>query len=190
MNFDTSSGIYSPNYIADSSPVPAPEANPAPYTVIDFIAVAQKLQISFLGISWQVGKEVLGGGLSGSINQALINLHTSLAFKCVPDDQKWKNPEGVIFRALINEIVAFSHPANRRNRGVVNLEAICLDIETIEEGKNKIWPTLVFEKSQYGDLATFLTRPAGKDLNFKDRVFLCMDIAWAMSDMHMHSKLI
>jgi hypothetical protein len=190
MSSNTLSGICQPYYFADSSFVPAPEPNPAPYNVIDFIAVAQKLQISFLGISWQVGKEVVGRGSSGSINQAFMNLHTSLAFKCISPEQKSNRSEDAIFRVLINEIIAFSHPANRRNRGVLNLEAICLDIETSEEGTDTIWPTLIFEKSQYGDLATFLTQPVGRELNFKDRVFLCMDIARAMSDMHMHGRLI
>lgn len=189
MNSDTSSGIYRPYYIADSSLVTAPEPNPAPRNVIDFIAVAQKLQISFLGISWQVKKEILGEGASGSINQALVTLHTSLAFKCV--EHKSMRSEDEIFRTLTNEIIAFSHPANRRNRGVLNLEGICLDVETSEEGQDKIWPTLVFEKSQDGDIAKFLTRSAaGRKLSFKERAFLCMDVAWAMSDMHMHGGLL
>jgi hypothetical protein len=190
MNSSTSSGFQQPCFIADSSVVvPALEPDPPPYNVIDFIAVAQKLQISFIGISWQAGKEALGKGASGIINQALINLHTSLAFKCVTKDQKEKTPEGYIFDALINEIIAFTHPANRRNRGVLNLEGICLDVETNEKGEDKIWPTLMFEKSQYGDLRTFLAGPAGMDLNFKERVLLCMDVAWAMSDMHTHGRL-
>lgn len=189
MKQSTSSVFYQPCLLADNSLVPSQEPNPAPCNLIDFIAVAQKLKISFLEITWQPNRGGIGEGGSGSITQAFMTLHTRLAFKCVSETQKSMSPEDKIFRALIGEIIAFTHPSLRRNRGVINLEGICWDMGNGKEEKEKIWPTLIFEKSPYGDLNTFLTRPEGKELNVKDRVCLCMDIAWALSDMHMHGWL-
>ncbi|KAF3000786.1 hypothetical protein E8E13_005545 [Curvularia kusanoi] len=99
--------------------------------------------------------------------------------------QKSRRPEDDILRAFSKEIIAFSHPAVKRHRNVLDLEGICWDIETEDEG-NKIWPVLMFEKSQYGDLTTFLARPTGRELSADEKLSLCLDIAWAVSDMHMH----
>ena len=53
----------------------------AGYDFISFLAIAQKLEIDFLPITWQSTREAIGIGGTARIDQALLNLQTSLAFK-------------------------------------------------------------------------------------------------------------
>jgi hypothetical protein len=53
-----------------------------------------------------------------------------------------------------------------------------------------VWPVLVLEKSQYGDLYNFATLPVGRELCFAKRLKLCVDVGTAISDMHNNSRLL
>jgi hypothetical protein len=157
--------------------------------LITFLAVIQKLKISILPITWQAARQAIGVGATGRINEALINLHTSFAFKCVTDKQKQNNAEEGIICTLINEVVALGHPLIRQHPNIAELQGICWDVTTNEQGEDKVWPVLVFEKSQYGDLYNFVTLPVGRELGFAERLKLCVDIGIAISDMHLNSRL-
>ncbi|KAH7080740.1 kinase-like domain-containing protein [Paraphoma chrysanthemicola] len=186
MSIDDSYGFSQPRYLSNEAYMPAQEPDTLPYSLINFIAVAQRLKLSFLRITWQAARHGLGTGATGSIREALINLHTSFAFKCVSDRQKEKQSEDWIMRSFINEVIAHSHPSIERHPRVAHLEGVCWDVATDEQGEDHVWPVLVFVKSQYGDLANFMTLPAGRELGLKERVSLCLDLGWAVSDMHAH----
>ncbi len=51
-------------------------------------------------------------------------------------------------RKLIAEILVLGHPSIYGHSNIMRLEGVCLDVS--EEDK-KVWPVLVFEKSQYED---------------------------------------
>lgn len=89
------------------------------------------------------------------------------------------------WRELIAEILVLGHPAVRSHSNIARIEGICWDLVSDE----KVWPVLVFEKPQYGDLNTFMTSNAGKELDFKDRLDISLDVAFAVRDLHAISKL-
>jgi hypothetical protein len=60
------------------------------------------------------------------------------------------------------------------------------DIPSDEE----VWPVLVFEKAQFGDLYSFATLPVGRDLCIAERLKLCVDVGTAIMDMHFNSRLL
>lgn len=92
------SSFLKPRYFSDEPFLPAKEPNAPPYNLITFLAVVQKLKICFLQVSWQAVRQTIGVGATGRINQALINLYTSFAFKCVSDREKENKAEGLIYR--------------------------------------------------------------------------------------------
>ena len=76
------------------------------------------------------------------------------------------------------------HPVIREHPNVVELEGICWDVQS----EGKVWPVLVFQKTQPGDLESFMELPAGRDLSIKDRLKLCMDVGTAIMDMHSNRR--
>jgi hypothetical protein len=165
----------------------------AAYDFITVLAVAQKLQVEILPITWQSTRELAGRGKTSEISQSSINLQTSLAFKRVAKKDKRYEPEGQIFQSVINEITALCHPSIRNHPNIVELQGICWDIpvkEDIDDNEmvERVWPALVFEKSEFGDLGHFATMPICRELGFKDRLELCMGIGIAVADMHCNGK--
>jgi Protein tyrosine and serine/threonine kinase len=191
MSTDNDS-FYKPRYLSDASFQSVQVAN-APYDLITFLAIIQKLQIDILPITWQAARQPIGIGATGRINEALINLHTSFAFKCVADKQKEAvaNPQNKdvtkerILQAFINEIMVLGHASIRNHPNIVELQGICWDVGS----NNEVWPVLVFEKAQYEDLYNFATLPIGRELCIAERLKLCVDVGTAIYDMHFNSKL-
>lgn len=188
MSTDNDSSFFKPRYLSDASLQPA-QVLDTPHDLITFLAVMQKLEIDILPITWQAARLPIGAGATGKINEALINLHTSFAFKCASDRQKEGEYEGTIIQALINEITVLGHPLIRKHSNIVELQGICWDVTSDNNGGDKVWPALVFKKSQYGDLYNFATMPVGRELCMAERLKLCVDVGTAISDMHFNSRL-
>ena len=150
----------------------------AGYDFIFFLAIAQKLEIDFLLITWQSTREVIGIGETVRIDQAFLNLQTSLAFKRIKKINK-DNLE-LIFQVLISEMIVLSHPAIRRHSNIVELQGICWDIPSDDE----IWSVLVLKKSHFEDLYDFLRLSIERDLNINERLKFCLNIGVAIENMH------
>jgi hypothetical protein len=152
-----------------------------------FLSIAQNLEIDFLPITWQPALDNIGQGGTARIPQALINLQMSFAFKRLVSTAQAQTEMDEIgkFRALIAEISVLRHPSIRNHPNIIRLEGVCWDVVSNSE---KVWPVLVFEKAQHGDLHTFMGQAEGKRLTIEERLNVCIDIARAVMDMHSSSK--
>ncbi len=148
--------------------------------LITFLAVAQKVQIDILPITWQSARGIIGVGATSTIYEASINSQTSFAFKCI----KYQSLKTYNFRTLINEVIALSQLRGHPN--IVELQGICWDVTADDE----VLPVLVLEKAPFGDLYTFLKRPVGRDLSIPERLSLSVDIGTAIIYMHSHGMII
>lgn len=155
----------------------------ADHSFIALLALAQRLKIPFLPITWQALRDNLGQGGQARVSQALANVQTSFAFKRFRDDSTGNVDEDTPFQAVINEMVMLSHHAIQDHPYVVTLEGICWDIPRDDQ----IWPVLVFEKSIYGDLFQFVKAGLGSALPTQEKLKLCADIGIAIRDMHLNS---
>lgn len=178
-----------------SSSFPVPEKLTASCNLITFLAVAQRLQIPFLPITWQPKRPLVGRGGTSQIHQALVNLQTSFVFKRVGDEEKLEELEKEILRRLINEITTLRHPTIRDHPGILELQGICWDIPPKKSQNDTevtpprcsnnevVFPVLVFEKSQFGDLYHFARLPIGRELGISERLKICLDIGSAITHM-------
>ena len=166
-----------------SSTITQKQISDSHYDLITVLAVLQEMQLDILPITWQSARGLVGRGGTSRINEALITLQTSFAFKCVSNKQKRKFPKAKIFGTIINEIFVLGHPLLRRHPNIIELQGVCWDITSSE-----VWPVLVFEKSQFGDLYNFMTMPVGRDLTTLQRIDLCVDFGSAIMDMHSNSR--
>ena len=160
-----------------SKPVHASEK----YADYDFIAVlglAQRLGIRFLPITWQASRGRIGNGGQATINEALVKLQISFAFKL------FSRPQQHPFRDLVQEMVALSHPVIQKHEHIVRLEGVCWDITDDDQ----VWPVLVFQKTHLGALHEFAASNRCRNLSMEDRLNLCADIGTAIRDMHANGK--
>ena len=150
------------------------------YDFLDFLGVAQSLKIDFLPITWQPALDRIGQGGTAKIRQALVNLQTTFAFKHL-DRPKSATEEARNLHALIAEISILGHPTIRSHSHIASIEGICWDVVS---GGEKVWPVLVFEKTEYGDLSRFMRSNAGMQLGLRERLDILFDTALAIRDLH------
>jgi hypothetical protein len=166
------------------------------YDLITFLAVAQKLKLGLLPITWRSNLPSVGKGAKSQINQDPLNIQASFAFKRVADKEKQTESWGWIFWSLVNEIIVLCDRSIRNHPFMVELEGFCWDVpfaEVVcdsEEARpelpceTQVWPVLVFKKSQFGDLYNFARTPLGRRLGVDERVRFCLSIGLAIQDLH------
>jgi hypothetical protein len=70
--------------------------------------------------------ELIGG--TSQINQKLIDIHTSFAFKCLQAAEKEDKPENSLLQMVVKEISAFSDYRIHDHPNVAQLLGLCWDI--------------------------------------------------------------
>ena len=139
------------------------------------LTVTQALGIEILPIDWEQGLPPFAHGGQSSINQALVKADYSLAFKCIRNVKEANNLDKVI-----EEISVLGQPMFRNRRDIIQLEGVSWDVAP----DGKVWPVLVFEKSEIGDLWAFTQSKAGKALSLLERIGICKAMAAALQFMH------
>jgi serine/threonine protein kinase len=185
VTFTTSGHIGQGAFLAAAPTVLAPATrNDLLYS---FLALAQNLWINFLPITWQPELDTIGRGATAEIRQSLINLQTSFAFKRFFGAET-ESEECKILRALIAEISILGHFAVQDHSNILQLEGVCWNISSGDDGDGdeRMFPVLVFEKTQFGDLGTFMAN-TGRSLSFVERIEICADVGNAV--MYMHTNL-
>ncbi len=155
------------------------------YDFLDFLGVAQSLKLDFLPFTWQPELDTVGKGGTAEIYQELVNVRLTLAFK------RLRRPRSVIeeirnLQALVAEISVLGHPAIQRHPNIADITGIAWDVVS---GGEKVWPVLVFDKTECGDLFRFMTEGPGKELDFRDRLDLLYDVGLAVRTLHLHGML-
>lgn len=180
--------LYESNSIttfSQSSRPSRPADQYADYGFIAVLALAQRLHVSFLPLTWQAALPELGKGGQAGVNQALINSQISFAFKRFGPPSTDSYGERTPFQEIVCEMIMLSHPSIRQHPYIVTLEGICWDIPGDGE---QVFPVLVFQKSHFGDLQRFAKEGMGQDLSLEERLKLCADIGIAIRDMQSNSK--
>lgn len=155
--------------------------------LISFLAAAQGQNIDFLPITWQPALEVVGKGGTAEIRQSIVNLTTNFVFKRRKALAPHPFDENRVFQNLISEISIHGNTLVRTNPNIMQLEGICWDIPN---GTEKVWPVLVFKKTEHGDLGRFLSSKPGWTIDMQERLKLCADVASAVTTLHSCGKRI
>jgi len=182
-DLSTESTVFWRSGISSRSVAPAKGAESHwQYDFISLLGAAQRLLIDFLPIKWQPALDNVGEGGTAVIREAMIDLQSNFAFKCIKYAQQ---DERRVFRELISELVVLGHDPVRTHPNIVRLEGICFDTPP---GSDQVWPVLVFEKTECGDLERFANSGAGRKLSLADRSKLCADIGTAVKDLHAYGE--
>jgi hypothetical protein len=163
--------------------------------MITFVAMAQHLQVDLLSLVWQTARGPIGWGGTSEVQEALVDVHTSFAFKRVSEERKSSKKKSDILKDLIREVSVLSDPSIRQHPKILEIQGVCWDVSstlhtpgTPNPSQVGIWPVLVFEKSQYGDLKHFIALPVGRELSIDQRLSICLDIGIAIARMHQNRE--
>jgi serine/threonine protein kinase len=153
----------------------------SPRDFLKFLGVVQQHEIDVFPITWHPALDTIGEGATAEIRAALIDLQTSYAFKrYIMSD----NNEEKLLLHLISEVSILGLESIRNHPNIIKLEGVAWDINN----DGQVWPVLVFEKAEHGDLETFFASNPGKDLTFEERLDLCIHIGTALMVLRAHSK--
>lgn len=156
--------------------------------LITVLAASQRNHVDFVPIIWQEALGSLGKGGTANVSQALLNLQTSFAFKrtseyrAVQFGDRQKGPAEI----LALEISILKHPPIQKHPNVVDLEGVCWEITD----KNDVYPVLLFEKAEQGDLLSFVPSLYGESVSFGVKLGLCIDIVHGVQALHNASKFL
>ncbi|CAD6584165.1 MAG: hypothetical protein ASARMPRED_001621 [Alectoria sarmentosa] len=152
--------------------------------LISLLAVAQYYDIDFVSLTWQQGRGQLAAGGTSEIWQSNYSKRTDFVFKRLrfadsyrPDSKDQEKS----FNALVSEISILSHPLIRHHQNIVKLEGICWEIP--QQG-HTVWPVLILEKAQLGNLESFMSSEQGRSTTMHERLELCTDVASAIIALH------
>jgi serine/threonine protein kinase len=149
------------------------------HELLSFLEISQWFNIDLLSVSWQPKLGKVGVGGTSDIFQSLVNASTAFTFKCCSTNPEETNTEQ-LYRNLKAEVMSLSHLAIQRHPNIVNLVGICWDVKQDET----VYPVLVTEKSQRGDMRMFLHTREGTEMSIQDRLHLCCEVACALDALH------
>ncbi len=150
---------------------------------ISLLAVAQYYEIDFVSLAWLQGRGQLGIGGTSVIWQSSDFAFKRMRFADTSGPDSEGQEKG--FNALVSEISILSHPLIRYHQNIVKLEGISWEIHN---KSHKVWPVLVLEKAQLGDLKSFMSSEQGRLTTMRDRLELCTDVASAIIALHSNCK--
>ncbi len=170
--------------------------------LITFLAAAQKYNVEFVPVLWEEALGLLGKGGTADINQLMLRTQfpvtdydplkkteskeTSFAFKRTsqyhPESGVTEGPG--LYEILTMELIVLRQQAICDHPNIVDLEGISWEVTTT----NQIYPVLLFEKGNWGDLGSFAHGLRGGYCTFNAKLGFCIDIAKALQVMHGLSK--
>lgn len=166
-------------FLLSASPV-SPTREYSHCSFIDALGLAQRLNVKLIPMMWHARLGLVGRGGQAKVNRARVNQLISFAFK------RFSRRHGVTdsFQEIVREMSLLAHPAVRRHKHIVKLEGICCEVMHERE----VWPVLMFQNSECGDLDDFIRSERGSAISLEERLDLCGGVAIAIRDMHMNSK--
>jgi serine/threonine protein kinase len=167
------------------------------YNLLTCLACAQRCGLDFTGMTWVDAQGELGEGGQAVVSQTQTNVETVLAYKRRNSssigsrfsrgttNQKLTLQD--IYREIAFEIMALGHPRIRDHPHIVQLHAISWEIQNVASWRHakdnlRVWPVLVFEKADKGDLLKYVSTHS--ELDLARRVQLCREIALALAAAH------
>lgn len=149
-------------------------------TMYCFLSLIQSCGVEIMPVTSEAARELLGRGASGHVNQSVIDITTSLAFKHPNIDGRKKLAVQELLRAEMLEVAILRHPKIQQHPSIIELEGVAWEIDSFH---STILPILVYRKSELGTLGGYIEANIGK-LSLNRRLRLCFNVASALATLH------
>lgn len=172
------------NMLLPSSQFSGADSLSSPTTIkghnfLTFLATAQYYKVDFVPLSWDFPLDSAASSGTAKIFEWTLDVNQSFVFKRTKIIGR--NHEDTIYNAFVAELSILCHPTIRNHPHIEKLIGISWEISTKE---NAVWPVLVLEKAQLGDLHHFMTTEMAKTLSVMEKLSLCLDVATAVVTLH------
>lgn len=158
---------------------------------IYFCAEAQALGIDFLPITWQPHIGLGGTGGTSKIQQSLLSVDFSLAFKSIDLGGILRARQHHELRTMYSlfraEIQHMGEPRVLHCPHIMLVDGICWNISSAD---GVVEPVLVYERAVLGDLYHYMTSGEGRSLDIEARIKICRDIAIGLETLHECGRLL
>lgn len=151
------------------------------YDFLTFLAITQKIYDLpfFNNHSWTTRHPVWRTGANGAIHK--VGGDMVLKRFRITDDVN----EKLAYKTLICELLVLAHPVLKHHRNIQKLFGVTWDVQTFQGSSIRAMPVLVFERSECGTLADFMS----SKVPFMQRLRFCEDIGRPIKAMHAFSIL-
>jgi serine/threonine protein kinase len=150
--------------------------------LIALLATLQQTSVPILPLMWHPALLPVGEGGFGAVTQAIQDVRTKFAFKRVRE-KKTSDRDGETteraFRAIIAEVSVLGDERLQRHPYLAKLEGVCWEVEN-----KTVWPVLVAEKAEHGDLRNFIIGQRGKQMPRSERYEMCFGIGNGVQALH------
>ena len=159
------------------------------HNFIRFLQYAVALRANILPLTWEPGLGAVGSdGAIGRVNQSLLNVQTSFAYKRFKPDVTNSQLSESQFReqqyaAMINEMCILSQPAIGGHNSFPHFVGVCFEHSP---NATEFWPVLVMVKAERGDLEEYMSQEhaIGPQVSLR----ICGEIANGIHAVHRYGE--
>lgn len=172
------------------------------YNILTCIACAQQRGIDLVGLSPLEVQGQLGQGGQATVTQTRASVDTVLAFK-KPSPKgvgSWLSTRSLskkienVYRDVATEVMALGELGIRGHPNIIQLQAISWEVQNNRTWTFKkaprVWPVLLMERADHGDLQSYMATKEGSELSFEDKIEFCHGIASAIAAAHRKGKFL
>ena len=156
------------------------------YDLITFLTACQHARITILSLDWEPGLDPLGEGGQAEIREGIQSIATSFAFRRLKSSLRSLEYQSLAYEVLTHQVSILGRENIRDHPNILSIRGVCWDVNA---KINQVWPVLVFEKTAYGDLRSFMHSEAGKRLDTRERLLLCAGLISALRFLHSDRKI-
>ena len=160
------------------------------HNFLTFLAIAQFYQVDIVPITWEFALDGTSPSGTAKIHESVLEVNRNFVFKrtritSLPhNDFNDESIENRMYNALVAELSILCHPLLRVHPLIIKLVGITWEVSETGDG---VWPVIILEKAQLGDLHYFMTTEMAKTLSVKEKLCLCADVASAIVALHTYS---
>ena len=174
------SALYSSSLYTATNTASSPTTTSG-HSFLTFLAVAQYYNVDILPFTWDFMLESAGPSGTAKIYESRLDVNRDFVFKRTRITNSLYADDVQTYNALVSEMSILCHPLLRQHPNIIKMKGIAWEITEKGDG---VWPVIVLDKAQLGDLNYFLNTKLGKSLTFEKRLGLCADIASAIRALH------
>jgi hypothetical protein len=157
-------------------------------SLVDFLAAAQTTQSLIMRVAPYDGQQILGNGLSGTVEQSSLNAEVSLAYKQgIPSRRERDGGDENDWASLVRELTILQHQSIKINPCFYDIIGVSFIVKPDHANHRRAWPVIISTKVSQGELGTLILDKTNV-LADEARLRLFAQVSEAVQTLHSSGK--